>query len=210
MQSDDLLEKSWLIRKDPHAGKDWRQEERGWQMTMVGWHHQLNGHEFEQAPGDGEGQGNPGCYSQWGRKESETAEWLNNNKQKLWWFYLLDNISIQNIIIIFFFVLQFYFIFKLYIIVLVLPNIKMNLHHNLNGNMYMYVECNFFYLVLVMKYQLPIKNSFFSIFIEVFLIYIIWATRFTILRGYIPLIVIIKSWLYVLCCTFYCYNLVYT
>ena len=48
--------KSWLIRKDPDAGKDWRQEEKG--MTedeMVGWHHQLNGHEFEQAPGDGEG-----------------------------------------------------------------------------------------------------------------------------------------------------------
>ena len=48
--------KSWPIRKDPDAGKDWRQEEKG--MTedeMVGWHHQLDGHEFEQAPGDGEG-----------------------------------------------------------------------------------------------------------------------------------------------------------
>jgi len=50
--------KSWLIRKDPDAGKDWRQEEKG--MTedeMVGWHHWLNGHEFEQAPGVGNGQG---------------------------------------------------------------------------------------------------------------------------------------------------------
>ena len=50
--------KSQLIRKDPDAGKDWRQEEKG--MTedeMVAWHHQLNGHEFEQAPGDGKGQG---------------------------------------------------------------------------------------------------------------------------------------------------------
>ena len=48
--------KGHLIRKDPHAEKDWRQEEKG--MTedkMVGWHHWLNGHEFEQAPGDGEG-----------------------------------------------------------------------------------------------------------------------------------------------------------
>ena len=48
--------KSWLIRKDPDAGKDWRQEKEG--MTedeMVGWHHWLNGYEFEQAPGDGEG-----------------------------------------------------------------------------------------------------------------------------------------------------------
>ena len=50
--------KNWLIWKYPDAGKDWRQEEKG--MTedeMVGWHHQLSGHEFEQAPGDGEGQG---------------------------------------------------------------------------------------------------------------------------------------------------------
>ena len=48
--------KSWLIRKDPDAGKDWRQEEKG--MTedeIIGWHHCLNGHEFEQAPGDGDG-----------------------------------------------------------------------------------------------------------------------------------------------------------
>ena len=50
--------KNWLIWKDPDAGKEWRQEEKG--MTedeMGGWHHRLNGHEFEQAPGDGEGQG---------------------------------------------------------------------------------------------------------------------------------------------------------
>ena len=59
-------EKSWLIWKDPDSGKDWRQEEKG--MTedeMVGWHHWLNGHEFEQAPGDGEGQGSLVCYSPW-------------------------------------------------------------------------------------------------------------------------------------------------
>ena len=48
--------KSWLIGKDPDAGKDWRQEEKGTtEDEMVGWHHRLNGHEFEQAPGDGEG-----------------------------------------------------------------------------------------------------------------------------------------------------------
>ena len=48
--------KSWLTGKDPDAGKGWRQEEKG--MTedeMVGWHHRLNGHEFEQAPGAGDG-----------------------------------------------------------------------------------------------------------------------------------------------------------
>ena len=61
--------KSWLIWKDPDAGKDWKQEEKG--MTedeMVGWPHRLNGHEFEQAPGDSEGQGSLGCCSPWGHK----------------------------------------------------------------------------------------------------------------------------------------------
>ena len=46
---------------------------------MVGWHHQLNGHEFEQTPGDGEGQGSLECCSPWGRKESDMTELLNNN-----------------------------------------------------------------------------------------------------------------------------------
>ena len=44
---------------------------------MVGWHHQLNGHEFEQVPGVGDGQGSLACFSPWGRKESDTAEGLN-------------------------------------------------------------------------------------------------------------------------------------
>ena len=48
---------------------------------MVGWHHRLNGHEFEQTPGDGEGQGSLACCSPWGRKESEKTEWLNNNNK---------------------------------------------------------------------------------------------------------------------------------
>ena len=70
--------KSWLTGKDPDAGKDWRQEEKG--MTedeMVGWHHWLNGHEFEQALGVGDGQGSLGCYSPWGCKESDMTERLN-------------------------------------------------------------------------------------------------------------------------------------
>ena len=59
--------KNWLIRKDPEARKNWRQEEKG--MTedeMVGWHHQINGHEFEQGPGVGDGQGSLVCCSPWG------------------------------------------------------------------------------------------------------------------------------------------------
>ena len=72
--------KNWLIGKDPDAGKDWRQEEK-WMTEdeMVGWHHQLNGHEFEQAPGDSEGQGGLVCRSPWGCKELDTTEQLNNN-----------------------------------------------------------------------------------------------------------------------------------
>ena len=72
--------KSWLIRKDPDAGKDWRWEEKGTtEDEIVGWHHWLNGHEFEQTPGDDEGQRSLLCFSLWGRKESDTTEWLNNN-----------------------------------------------------------------------------------------------------------------------------------
>ena len=59
--------KSQLIRKDPDAGKDWRQEETGTKEDeMVGWHHQLYGHEFEQALGDGDWQGGLACCSPWG------------------------------------------------------------------------------------------------------------------------------------------------
>ena len=69
--------KNWLTGKDPDAGKDWRQEEKG--MTedeMVGWHHLLDGHKFKQAPGVGDGQGSLACCSPWGYKESDTTEQL--------------------------------------------------------------------------------------------------------------------------------------
>ena len=75
--------KSWLIRKGPDAGKDWRQEEKGaTEDEMVGWHHWLSGHEFEQAPGDSEGQGNLVCCGPRAYKESDTTERLNNNKTR--------------------------------------------------------------------------------------------------------------------------------
>jgi len=64
--------KNWLI------WKDWRQEEKEiTEEEMVGWRHWLNGHEFEQALGVGDGQGSLVCCSPWGRKESYTTEWLN-------------------------------------------------------------------------------------------------------------------------------------
>ena len=77
--------KSWLIWKDPDASKYWREEEKG--MTedeMVGWHHWLYGHEFEQGPGIGEGQGSLSCCSPWGRKQLDTE--LN-------WFFSITILS---------------------------------------------------------------------------------------------------------------------
>ena len=72
-------ETSWLIWKDPNAGKDRRQEEKGvTEDQMLGWHHQLDGYEFEQALGDGEGQGSLACYSPWGcrlRHDWATEQW---------------------------------------------------------------------------------------------------------------------------------------
>ena len=77
--------KNWLIGKDPDAGKGWKQEKKG--MTedeMVGWHHQLNGHEFEQAPGVGDGQGN--LAPVYGVKKNQTrlsawTDWTYNGKE---------------------------------------------------------------------------------------------------------------------------------
>ena len=69
--------KSWLIGKDSDAGRDWGQEEKG--MTedeMAGWHHWLDGRESQWTPGVGDGQGGLACCDSWGRKESDTTEWL--------------------------------------------------------------------------------------------------------------------------------------
>ena len=71
--------KSRLIGKDLDAGKDRRQKEKGTtEDEMVGWHHRLNGHEFGQALGDGDGQGSLACCSSWGPKELDTTEPMNN------------------------------------------------------------------------------------------------------------------------------------
>ena len=72
------LLQSWLIWKDPDAGKDWRREEK--EMTedeMAGWHHQLDGRESLWTPGVGDGQGGLACCDSWGHKESDTTERLN-------------------------------------------------------------------------------------------------------------------------------------
>ena len=70
--------KNWPIGKDPDSVQDWRQEEKGTtEDEIVGWHHWLSGHEFEQTLGDSEGQGSLACCSPQGCKKSDTTDWLN-------------------------------------------------------------------------------------------------------------------------------------
>jgi len=79
--------KNWLIGKDPCAGKDWRWEKEMTEDEVVGWHHQLNGHEFEQASGVGDGQGSLACCSPWGRRVG------HNWATELNWTELIINIG---------------------------------------------------------------------------------------------------------------------
>ena len=70
--------KRWLIGKDSDAGRDWGQEEKGTtEDQMAGWHHGLDGREFEWTPGVGDGQGGLACWDSWGRKELDTTERLS-------------------------------------------------------------------------------------------------------------------------------------
>ena len=83
---------SQLTGKDPDSGKDWGQEEKGvTEGEMVGRYHQLNGHEFEQTPGDGEGQGGLACCSLWSLNESDTTEQLNRNWTELYTIHRLED-----------------------------------------------------------------------------------------------------------------------
>ena len=76
MRRADSLEKTSWWERLRAGGK------RATEDEMVGWHHQLSGHEFEQTPGDSEGQGSLACGSPWGCKESDMTEWVNNNNNK--------------------------------------------------------------------------------------------------------------------------------
>ena len=81
--------KNWLMGKDPDARKDWRQKEKGTtEDKMVGWHHWLDGHEFEKALGVGDGQGGLMCCSPWGGKESDMTERLNWTELKHLYLWL--------------------------------------------------------------------------------------------------------------------------
>jgi len=77
---------SWLIGKDSDAGRDWGQEEKGTtEDEVAGWHHWLDGREFEWTPGVGDGQGGLACCDSWGHKESDTTERLNRLTSKWCW-----------------------------------------------------------------------------------------------------------------------------
>ena len=77
--------KNQVTGKDPDAGKDWGQEKEATEDEMVGWHHQLNGHEFEQTLGNGDGQGSLACCSPWGHKKSDMTA---HEQQKMQWCIL--------------------------------------------------------------------------------------------------------------------------
>ena len=78
--------KSWLIGKDSDAGRDWGQEEKGTtEDETAGWHHWLDGRESQWTPGVGDGQGGLACCDSWGRKESDTTEWLIWSDLKYLW-----------------------------------------------------------------------------------------------------------------------------
>ena len=84
-----------FIGKDPDAGKDWRQEEKGTtEDEMVGRHHWFDEHGFQQAPGAGDGQGGLVCCSPWGCKEWDMTEWLNWTEWRHWYFLIAPNLNI--------------------------------------------------------------------------------------------------------------------
>ena len=91
--------KSWLIGKDSDAGRDWGQEKGTTEDEMAGWHHRLDGHESEWAPGDGDGQGGLACCDSWGCKESDTTErlnWTDDPAQIDPWFISLNMVGCKH------------------------------------------------------------------------------------------------------------------
>ena len=79
-----LIRRTDSLEKKPDAGQDWRQEKGMTEDAMVGWHHRLNGHGFEQAPGVGDGQGSLACFSPWGCKESDMTRATKLNWTNKW------------------------------------------------------------------------------------------------------------------------------
>ena len=92
--------KNWLIGKDPDAGRDLGQGEKGTtEDKMAGWHHRFDGHEFEWTPGVGDGQEGLACCNSWDYKESDTIEWLNWTELMVVLFLVFNGISILSSIV---------------------------------------------------------------------------------------------------------------
>ena len=92
--------KGWLIGKDPDAGRDWGQEEKGTtEDEMAGWHNRLDGRESERTPGVGDGQGGLACCDSWSHKEMDTTEWLNWTELR---YFLTIQVAPSSFCIMFF------------------------------------------------------------------------------------------------------------
>ena len=90
--------KNWLLGKDPDAGKDWRQEEKGTtEDEMFGWHHRLDGHEFEQAPGVGDGQGSLAWCSLWVGHDWMTEGRKRSRRPRMRWLDGITNLMDMNL-----------------------------------------------------------------------------------------------------------------
>ena len=112
--------KSWLIGKDSDAGRDWGQEEKGTtEDEMAGWHHRLDGHEFEWTPGVDDGQGGLACCDSWDHKELDTTEWLN-------WTELNWNPQLWSFSIVFFYLPRTFAFPYIYFSISLLTNEKKN------------------------------------------------------------------------------------
>ena len=138
--------KNWLIWKDSDAGKDWRwKEKRMTENEMVEWHHWLNGHEFGQTLGVGDGRGGLSCCSPWGRKESDMTEWLQ-------WTELMQCLYVMNPIIVqYTLFLKSYFV-EWYILEKLGGKIKIHLFSLLHLSTYHYLLSMF--LLLDLSYHL--------------------------------------------------------
>ena len=100
--------KSWLTGKDPDAGKDWGQEKGTTEDEMVGWHHRLDGHEFEWTPGVGDGQGGLVCCSPWGsQSQTQLSDWTDGKWYNSFCRFKIMFVSMLRTLLNFFFLLLF-------------------------------------------------------------------------------------------------------
>ena len=141
--------KSWLIWKDPDAGKDWGQEEKGTtEDETAGWHYRLNAHEFGWTPEVGDGQRGLACCDSWGRKESDTTERLNWTELNWYVCYIMKSL----------FYYEFIYVWKIF-----------NFFLSLKPPYLEYINGNIEYTLLSCAYMKYLINNFcyYSLFCSV-------------------------------------------